>query len=171
LIKLAAKRAGHAYHELPQRLLFDKLGMRDTIIETDPHGNFLGQGYELLSARDWARLGNLYLQDGVWRGERLLPVGYVDHVKTPAPAWVADNSPAYGGGFFWVNGDGALPMLPKDTIAMRGAGGQSATVISSHGLVVVRIGKYRGDEAGEADASLQRGLSLLMKAVPPLSKK
>ena len=42
-------------------------------IETDPFGNFLGQGYEVGCGRDWARLGNLYLQDGVWNGERFFP--------------------------------------------------------------------------------------------------
>jgi len=57
------------------------------VLETDPFGNFLTQGYELASARDWARLGNLYLQDGVWNGERILPDGYVKFVSTLAPAW------------------------------------------------------------------------------------
>jgi CubicO group peptidase (beta-lactamase class C family) len=46
-------------------------------METDPFRNFLGQGYELASARDWARLGNLYLQRGVWNGERILPEDFV----------------------------------------------------------------------------------------------
>ena len=78
------------------------------VLETDPYGNFLTQGYELASARDWARLGNLYLQDGVWNGERMLPEGYVKFVSTLAPAWVADHRPIYGG-FFWINGDGELP--------------------------------------------------------------
>jgi hypothetical protein len=81
---------------------------------TDPYGNFLTQGLrKSVAARDWARLANLYLQDGVWNGERLLPAGYVEHVKTIAPAWVADGRPVYGGGFFWVNGDGGDPM-PRD---------------------------------------------------------
>jgi hypothetical protein len=49
----------------PQCSLFDKLGIRTMVLEADPYGNFLTQGYELASARDWSRLGNLYLQDGV----------------------------------------------------------------------------------------------------------
>ena len=68
-------------------------------IETDPFGNFLGQGYEVGCGRDWARLGNLYLQDGVWNGERILPEGYAKFIGTPAPAWVADKLPIYGGFF------------------------------------------------------------------------
>jgi CubicO group peptidase (beta-lactamase class C family) len=165
LVRLAAEKLGMDYHSLPQRILFDKIGIRDAIIETDPYGNFLGQGYEMVPARDWARLGNLYLQDGVWNGERLLPQGYVDYVKTPAPAWVADGRPVYGGGFFWVNGDGSLP-IPRDAFAMRGAGGQSATIIPSHGLVVVRLGKYRGAAAG--GRALTRAFEMLMRVVPPL---
>jgi CubicO group peptidase (beta-lactamase class C family) len=163
LVRLAAEQMGMDYHAFPQRVLFDKLGIRNAIIETDPYGNFLGQGYEMVAARDWARLGLLYLQDGVWNGERLLPQGYVAHVSTPAPAWVADGRPVYGGGFFWVNGDSALP-LPRTAIAMRGAGGQSATLIPSHDLVVVRIGKYRG--AGPGGRALTRGFELLMHIVP-----
>ena len=58
--------------------------------------------------RDWARLGNLYLQDGVWNGERILPPGYAKFVSTPAQAWVADKLPIYGA-FFWVNGVGQYP--------------------------------------------------------------
>src|SRR5438034_11293418 len=67
------------------------------------------QGYELASARDWARLGNLYLQDGVWNGERILPPGYVQFVSTLAPAWKADKRPIYGASF-WINGDAAFPV-------------------------------------------------------------
>ena len=97
LIRLAVEGRGEDYHSFPQRNLFDKIGIRDAIIETDPYGNFLAQGYEFLPARDWARLGNLYLQDGVWNGERLLPEGYVEYATTLAPAWVADGRPRYGG--------------------------------------------------------------------------
>jgi len=165
LVRLGAEKRGLDYHAFPQRALFDKIGIRDAIIDTDPYGNFLGQGYEMIAARDWARLANLYLQDGVWNGERLLPEGYVQHVSTLAPAWVADGRPQYGGGFFWVNGDGGKS-VPRDSYSMEGAGGQSATIIPSHGLVVVRIGKYRGAAAG--DRALDRGFELMMQAVKPV---
>ena len=98
-----------------------------------------------------------------WNGERLLPEGYVRHVSTVAPAWVADGRPIYGGGFMWVNGDGANP-FPRDAYSMLGAGGQSATVIPSHDLVVVRLGKYRGSAAG--DVALDKLYVELMKIVP-----
>jgi CubicO group peptidase (beta-lactamase class C family) len=125
-------------------------------------GNFLTQGYEIASARDWARLGNLYLQDGVWNGERILPEGYVKFVSTLAPAWEADQRPIYGG-FFWINGDSRFP-VPKEAYYMAGAGGQFTFIIPSHDLVVVRLGHSKGAAAGEK--SFSTALALLMEAVP-----
>jgi CubicO group peptidase (beta-lactamase class C family) len=163
LIRLAVEGRGEDYHAFPQRDLFDKLGIRDAIIETDIYGNFLGQGYDFLPARDWARLGNLYLQDGVWNEERILPEGYVTYASMLAPAWIADGRPQYGGAFFWVNGEASGP-LPPSAFSMRGAGGQSATIIPTHDLVVVRLGKYTG--ARDGGRALDAALALLLEAVP-----
>jgi CubicO group peptidase (beta-lactamase class C family) len=164
LIRLAVERRGEDYHSFPQRQLFDRIGVRDAVIETDPYGNFLGQGRALLSARDWARVANLYLQDGVWNGERILPEGWVAYASETAPAWIADGRLQYGGSFFWVNADGGQP-VPTSAFRMSGAGGQSATIIPTHQLVVVRIGKYTG--AGPGGRALDRAFELLMEAVPP----
>jgi CubicO group peptidase (beta-lactamase class C family) len=162
LIRLAVEKRGEDYLSFPQRALFDQVGIRSAVLETDAFGNFLGQGYELLSARDWARLGNLYLQDGVWNGRRLLPEGFVAFVRTLAPAWKADGRPIYGG-FFWLNGDRAFP-VPVDAYYMAGAGGQYAVIIPSHDLVAVRLGHYKGSEPGAA--AFGRALALLVEAVP-----
>jgi CubicO group peptidase (beta-lactamase class C family) len=162
LIRLGVEKRGEAYLSFPQRALFDKIGIRTMVMETDPFGNFLAQGYELASARDWARLGNLYLQDGVWNGERILPEGYVKFVSTLASVWEADKRPIYGG-FFWINGGGTFP-VPRDAYYMSGAGGQTTLIIPSHDLVVVRLGHYKGDAPGAA--SFRRALALLMEAVP-----
>ena len=163
LVRLGAESLGEDYHAFPQRHLFDRIGIRDGLIETDPYGNFLGQGLAFMPARDWARLGNLYLQDGVWNGERILPEGYVEYASTVAPAWRADGRLVYGGAFFWVNGDGAQG-LPTTAYSMRGAGGQSTTIIPSHDLVVVRLGKYTGARAG--GQALEEAFGLLLQAVP-----
>ena len=162
LIRMAVERHGDDYHSFPQRALFDRLGMRNMVLETDPYGNFLIQGYEFGSARDWARLGNLYLQDGVWNGKRLLPEGFVDFVSTLAPAWVADGRPIYGG-FFWINGTERFP-IPSDAYYMAGAGGQYTIIVPSRDLVVVRMGHYKGSSAGFE--ALCESLELLMQAVP-----
>ena len=162
LVRLGVERRGEEYLSFPQRALFDKIGVRTMVMETDPYGNFLTQGYELASGRDWARLGNLYLQDGVWNGERFLPEGYVKFVSTLAPAWEADRRPVYGA-FFWINGDGRFP-VPREAYYMAGAGGQTALIIPSHDLVVVRLGHYRGGAPGFQ--SFRKALALLMDAVP-----
>ena len=162
LVRLGVEKRGEEYLSFPQRALFDAIGIRTMVLETDPYGNFLAQGYELASARDWARLGNLYLQDGVWSGKRILPEGYVKFVSTVAPAWQADRRPIYGG-FFWLNTEGAFP-VPTQAYYMAGSGTQIALIIPSHDLVVVRLGHYRG--GGPGYRSLQRALALLMEAVP-----
>jgi CubicO group peptidase (beta-lactamase class C family) len=138
LVRLGVEKRGEEYLSFPRRALFDKIGIRTMVMETDPFGNFLTQGYEFASGRDWARLGNLYLQDGVWNGERILPEGFVKFVSTLAPAWEADKRPVYGA-FFWINGDGAFP-VPREAFYMAGAGGQTTLIIPSHDLVVVRLG-------------------------------
>jgi CubicO group peptidase (beta-lactamase class C family) len=163
LVRLAVEKRGQEYFSFPQRTLFDKIGIRTMVMETDPYGNFLTQGYELASARDWARLGNLYLQDGLWNGKRILPEGYVHFVSTVAPAWVADKRPIYGA-FFWLNTDSRIFPVPGDAYFMWGAGGQYTIIIPSHDLVVVRLGHYRGEAAGTA--SLSHALTLLVRTVP-----
>ena len=162
LIRLAVEKRKEEYLSFPRRALFDRIGIRNMVIETDPYGNFLTQGYDLGSARDWARLGNLYLQDGVWTGRRILPEGYVKFVSTVAPAWAADSNPVYGG-FFWINGDETFP-APKDSYYMSGAGGQATLIIPSHDLVIVRLGHYKGSEASET--SLNNAVRILLQAVP-----
>jgi CubicO group peptidase (beta-lactamase class C family) len=159
LIKQAVTSRGEDYLSYPQRHLFDKLGIRHMTPETDPSGNFLLQGYELGSARDWARLGQLYLQDGVWNGERILPEGWSKFVSTPAPAW---REPVYGGAF-WLNRTHEYP-IPEDAYYMSGVGGQETFIIPTHDLVVVRLGHFKGAEAG--DKALKRALGELVKAVP-----
>ena len=165
LIRLGVEGRGQDYHSFPQHDLFDKIGIRDGLIETDPQGNFLGQGLAFMPARDWARLGNLYLQDGVWDGERILPEGYVEYASTLAPTWISDGRLQYGGAFFWVNGQGSQG-LPESAYSMRGAGGQSTTIIPTHDLVVVRLGKYTG--SGPGGQALNQAFGLLMEAVPPI---
>ena len=162
LIRLGVERRGGEYHSFPQRTLFDKIGVRDIVMETDPYGNFLLQGYEFGTGRDWARLGNLYLQGGVWNGERILPESWTEFVSTPAPAWETDDRPVYGG-FFWINGDNRFP-VPPDAYYMAGAGGQFTIIIPSHDLVVVRLGHYSGADPGLE--ALRSALALLMEAVP-----
>lgn len=164
MTRLAVEKRGENYHAFPQRALFDKLGIRTFVMDTDPYGNFLTHGYESASGRDWARIANLYLQDGMWNGERILPEGYAKFVGTLAPAWIADSRLQYGG-LFWVNGDGAWP-APKDMYFMSGVGGQQVLIIPSHQLAVVRLGHYKGVQA--AGRATRKAVGMLVEAVQPV---
>lgn len=165
LVRLAIEARGDNYHAFPQHHLFDRIGVRNATLETDPYGNFLLNGYEFISARDWARLGNLYLQDGIISGSRILPEGWSDFVSTPGTGWVADGRPIYGG-FFWLNcGSPRTHMaLPEDAYFMAGAGGQKTIIVPSRDLVIVRIGHYSG--ALDSEKSLEKMLEVLMELVP-----
>ena len=159
LVKQAVRKRGEEYLTWPQRALFDRIGIRRQVLETDPYGNFLLTGYDYGTPRNWARLGLLYLQDGMWQGERILPEEWAKFVSTPAPAW---KQPVYGG-LFWINGDGGWN-IPKDAYFMAGAGGQNTFIIPSHQLVVVRMGHFRGAAAGRK--TLNAAFTHLMAAIP-----
>ena len=159
LIKQAVTKRGEEYLTWPQRALFDRIGIRRLVLETDPYGNFLLSGYSYGTARDWARLGLLYLQDGVWQGQRILPEGWAKFVSTPAPAWKGRQR--YGG-FFWLN-DAAVWRVPKDAYFAAGAGGQYTIIVPSRQLVVVRLGHSTGSRAGTP--ALGNALALLMDAI------
>ncbi len=143
LVRQHAEKKGENYLTYPQRALFDKIGIRRQVLEPDPWGNFLMSGYDYGTARNWARLGLLYLRDGVWNSQRLLPEGFTKFVSTPASAW---RRPEYGGQF-WVNGIGQWN-LPRDAYFMSGAGGQHTFVVPSHDLVIVRMGHQKGAPVG-----------------------
>ncbi|WEX11333.1 serine hydrolase [Chelativorans sp. AA-79] len=129
----------------PRQALFGPLGMDTAVFETDARGTFVGSSYLYASTRDWARFGQLLLQDGVWKGQRILPEGWVEWMRTPTEA----SGGEYGRGI-WLHGPrvGLYPMpdpdagfdLPEDAYWMIGHDGQTITVIPSRRLVVVRMG-------------------------------
>ena len=162
---------GENYHQFPQKYLFDKVGASRFVAEGDPYGNFLLNGYGFGSGRTWARLGQLYLDDGVGvDGERVLPEGFAEFVSTVAPSWEADGRPIYGG-LFWINnpprgGQKRFPALPNSTYSMAGAGGQSTIIVPEYEMVVARLGLYQGSFDGHANNALQNALALLVEAIP-----
>lgn len=124
----------------PYRELLWKVGMTRTVVETDWRGDFLISGQCWSTARDFGRFGMLYLADGVWNGQRLLPEGWSKYVSTLAPAQPASYSkggPGYGAQF-WVHN--RREGLPDVAYAANGAGGQYAMIVPSANLVVVRRG-------------------------------
>ena len=126
-----------AYREFPRRALLDKIGMRNTLVSTDRFGDFIFSSQVYTNARDLARFGMLYLQNGVWNGERLLSEEWIDFVRTPAPATVGRGG-QYGGQWWLVpeNRDD----VPKDAYSTSGNRGQYVVVVPTHDLVIVRRG-------------------------------
>lgn len=141
IIRDTVEAQGEDYLTFPQRALFDRIGARSPVLETDAWGNFILSGYDYVSARDWVRFGLLYLNDGVWQGERILPKGWTKFVATPAPA---DPKKNYGG-MFWLNQSLRMDRVPKDTYWSAGFMGQVTMVIPSRGMVVVRMGPSLSD--------------------------
>ncbi|MBC6982225.1 serine hydrolase [Caulobacter sp. 17J80-11] len=124
------------YLAFPFQELFWKIGMRRTFPETDWNGDFIMSSQVWTTARDLARFGLLYQNDGVWNGERIIPSEWVKYVATPAPAQ-PDKGPGYGAQF-WLYG--AKDGLPEGTYAARGNRGQYVFIVPSKKLVVVRRG-------------------------------
>ena len=131
------------------------IGADNVVLEPDASGNFVGSSFAYATARDWARLGQLYLQDGVWNGERLLPEGWTDYVSAPAAA--SDNQ--YGAQF-WLNRDGAngrprfFPGVSEETYFFAGHEGQYVFIVPDKNMVIVRTGMTRGRNAMQAVAPL-----------------
>lgn len=136
--------------------LFDAVDMTSAFFEPDVTGTFIGSSFAFMTARDWARFGELHRSDGVWAGRRILPEGWVTYVTTPTPGAPQGSYGAH----WWLNagtpGDPAdrqWKKLPADTFAAWGHSGQYVLVVPSAKLVVVRLGLSLpdGDDVGLED--------------------
>lgn len=142
---LLQQKLGEDYATFPHEALFAPLGMRSAVIEPDSSGAYVGSSFMYATGRDWARFGLLYLQDGTWEGERLLPEGWVTYVSTPTP-------PSNGryGAQFWLNrsaehGEEARwPDVPVDAFDASGFEGQNVLIVPSRDAVIVRLGLSPG---------------------------
>jgi CubicO group peptidase (beta-lactamase class C family) len=130
------------YLDWPRRALFQPLGMTSAVLEPDAAGTFVCSSFMLATTRDWARFGQLFAEDGVWNGHRLLPEGWVAFSTTPTPQsggefgahWWLKLKPEIGGG----TRDAAR--IPSDTFFAVGHEAQTLTVIPSRQLVIARLG-------------------------------
>lgn len=141
-----------AYHRHPYEALFEPLGMRTAVIETDASGTFVGSSFMYASARDWAKFGQLYLQDGVWEGTRRLPEGWAAYSGTPS------RTATHGeyGAQFWTNGGNESsrpdPDVPADAFKASGYQGQLVYIVPSRNAVIVRLGMTHDRAAWDANA-------------------
>ena len=115
--------------------LFDPLGIDNPCFEPDMSGTPVGSSYLYATARDFARLGHMYLHDGCVGEERLLPEHWVEYTTTPA----SDSKGGYGA-CFWLNRSKTYPSAPEDMYSCQGHDGQMIFIIPSKELVVVVLG-------------------------------
>lgn len=114
---------------------FAPIGIRNAVFEQDASGTPVGSSYLYLKAMEFARFGQLYLDDGCVEGQRVLPEGWVDYTRTPA----SDSKGNYGA-FFWLNQGGRCPDVPSDMFSCNGHNGQQIYIVPSKDLVVVVLG-------------------------------
>ena len=159
---LAMKHAigdDQAYLEFPRRRLLDRIGMRNTLLSTDRFGDFILSSQVYTNARDLARFGLLYLNGGIWHGERLISEEWIDFERTPAPA-TADTGRQYGAQF-WLVPDNRND-VPRDAYSTSGNRGQYTIIVPSHDLVIVRRGLDYGRQGFDRWSLLRE----VLKAVP-----
>ena len=134
------------YQEFPYRALLHKIGAYSMVLETDADGYFVGSSYSWATARDWAKLGLLMLNNGAWNGEQIVDKSFVDFIRKPLP-----KSKGHYGAGFWLN-DTTDPKelmsdVPKDAYSYRGFHGHRVEIIPSKGLVIVRLGETHDESS------------------------
>ncbi|MEO0398430.1 MAG: serine hydrolase [Pseudomonadota bacterium] len=140
-LRRALEAAGRDYHTFTHEELFAPLGLSSAVFETDGVGDFVGSSYLYATARDWGKLGQLLLQDGVWESVRILPEGWTQFVTAPTK----ESDREYGA-HFWLNQDGIngreryMPTIPDTAYMMAGHYGQYVLVLPSMNAVFVRLG-------------------------------
>tara|TARA_B100000795_G_scaffold268690_1_gene256220 strand:- start:431 stop:1918 length:1488 start_codon:yes stop_codon:yes gene_type:complete len=146
------------YLNFPTKFLFEPLGMNTALIETDSEGIFIASSFSWMTARDWARIGMLFGNDGIWENKRILPIGWVDMSRSPT----ATTRNTYGM-HFWLGGlkdsetkeDDRCDLIyperikkrnalrfgfPKGTMLMKGFEDQIVAIHPEKKSIIVRLG-------------------------------
>ena len=150
LSKIIKQTVGErAYPAFPYNELFYKINAYSFLLEPDASGTYIGSSYSYATARDFARFGLLYYNNGIWNGQQILPDNWVKQSTQPS---LADKRKHYGYQF-WLNGTDEkdsskswYPDVPADMFFCDGYGGQDIYIIPSKKLVVVRLGLHVIDE-------------------------
>jgi CubicO group peptidase (beta-lactamase class C family) len=150
------------YYQFIREEFFDRIGMTSAILEADPSGTFVGSSYAFATPRDWARFGLLFLQDGVWGGERLLPEGWVAYTTTPASRAPKGEY----GALFWLNAGSEQnpqnrkwPAISPDAYSAQGYQYQRIIIIPSKKLVLVRFGATSGHDVWNTETFISEVLA------------
>lgn len=124
-----------AYINFPYEAFIDKIGMHSMTLETDAKNNYVASSYSWATTRDWAKFGQLMLDNGVWNNEQILSPNWTKYISTP-------NKTSNGeyGGQWWLNKGNYMPNVPEDCFYADGYQGQRIFIIPSKDLVIVRFG-------------------------------
>ena len=145
---IAAEAAGIDGVDLARELVFTPLGMQSAVLEPDASGGAVCSSFMYATARDWARFGQWFLQDGEWDGDQMLPEDWIDYSTTPVSEELGPENPY--GAQWWLNegSDGHLrmPSVPANAFWASGNEGQQVLVLPSQDMVVVRLGLTTGVE-------------------------
>lgn len=125
------------YFSYPYSAVLNKIGALNTTLETDWKGDYVSSSQVWMTARDMARLGQLYLQNGKWGGDQIINPEWIGYVTTPAAAQPETGEFGYAGAFWLLGG---AEGLPADTFAGLGNRGQYLVIVPSRDLVIVRRG-------------------------------
>lgn len=134
--------------------LFYPIGANSFVVETDQSGLPVGSSYGWAKARDWAKIGQLFLQRGQWNGQSILPEAWIQEMLLPAKG-----SQGVYGGQIWLKGPDT-PSLPDDAFMLRGFQDQRVIIMPSQEVVIVRLG-HNKDKVSDFDGLIQRVLQAL----------
>ena len=164
IVRQTAEKTYPEYYTFIRDQLFHKIGMISAVMEPDSSGTFVGSSYTFATPRDWARFGLLYLEDGIWQGERILPQDWVKYTTTPTPQAPRGEY----GALFWLNAgspsdpeDRRWPSAPQDTFAALGFQEQKVIIIPSKKLVLVRFGATTDRKSWNSDEFIADVLAAL----------
>ncbi|MEE4263555.1 MAG: serine hydrolase [Desulfobacteraceae bacterium] len=164
IVRRAVEKDHEYYYRFIYEELIDKIGMFSAVLEPDSSGTFVGSSYTFATPRDWARFGLLYLQDGVWQGQRIFPAGWVKYTTTPTP----EAPRGEYGAHTWLNAGSAAnpddrrwPSAPADAFAALGFQEQKVIVIPSKKLVLVRFGATADRQTWDTDEFIKNILASL----------
>ncbi|MEM6415457.1 MAG: serine hydrolase [Pseudomonadota bacterium] len=155
-LRIALEKKGVDYYSYARDKIFEPLGVSSAVHNVNSAGEFIGGAYIYATARDWAKLGQLFLQGGVWNGKKILPEGWSEFVSTPASA-----SGKQYGAQMWLNypyegtDRKALQSLPETVYSFAGFQGQLVLVCPTLDMIIVHLGRTpRTDELGPINAAL-----------------
>lgn len=136
----------NSYLDYLNQELFNRIGAYSMIIEPDGSGHFVGSSFGWGTARDWARIGQVYLDSGRWQGEQILPQDWVAFVQQEPKDPEAKN--VYGGHFWLSQKESGVA---SDAYFMNGFHSQMVIIIPSEELVIVRLGVDYNGKFGFSD--------------------